>query len=110
MRIKHLVPAEPGWKVVFKEPDGTESMSRVIGWAVSDDDGDQTEVVGVIVDPAAPSQIVSASDAVSPAGGAFSRYRFVAPEPIVVAAPPPPPPPEPDEATKMAKSLIKRKR
>jgi hypothetical protein len=110
MRIKHLVSAEPGWKVVFKEPDGTESMSRVIGWAVADDDGDQTEVVGVIVDPAAPSQIVVAPDAVSPAGGAFSRYRYVAPEPIVVPAPPPPPPPEPDEATKMAKSLLKRKR
>ena len=54
MRIKHLVPAELGWKVVFKEPDGSESMSRVIGWAVSDDDGDQTEVVGVIVDPRRP--------------------------------------------------------
>jgi hypothetical protein len=108
MQIKHLVPAEVGWKVVFSEPDGGESMSRVIGWAVSD--GDETEVVGVIVDPAAPSRIVSANDAVSPAGGAFSRYRFVAPEPIVVAAPPPPPPPEPDEATKMAKGLLKRKR
>jgi len=113
MRITQLVPAEAGWKAVFTEPDGSESLSRILGWAVSGDDGDETEVFGVIVDPAAPSQIVSAVDAVPPAGGEFSRYRFVAPEPLVVPAPPPPPPPTPapeDAAEQLAKGFLKRKR
>ena len=111
MKIEQLVTAEAGWKAVFKEPDGSESVSRVLGWAVTAD-GDKTVLVGVIVDPATPSQIVSAVDAVSPGGGAFSRYRYVAPEPIVVPAPPPPPP-EPkqeDTAEQLAKGFLKRKK
>jgi hypothetical protein len=111
MKIEQLVTAEAGWKAVFKEPDGSESVSRILGWAVTGD-GDEATLVGVIVDPSAPSQIVSAVDAVSPAGGAFSRYRYVAPEPIVVPAPPPPPP-EPkqdDTAEQLAKGFLKRKK
>lgn len=112
MRISQLVPAEVGWKAVFKEPDGSESISRILCWAVAGDDGDDTDVFGVVVDPASPSQIVKADDAVSPGGGTFSRYRYVAPEPIVVAAPPPPPPPpDPEDPTEqLAKGLLRRKR
>lgn len=113
MRIKQLVPAESGWKAVFTEPDGAESVSRILAWAVARDaGGDDTEVFGLIVDPAAPATIVSAVEAVSPGGGAFNRYRYVAPEPLVVAAPPPPPtPPEPDDpAEELAKGFLKRKR
>jgi hypothetical protein len=112
VRITQLVPAEVGWKAVFKEPDGGESMSRILAWAVSADEGDEGGMVGLIVDPSSPSRVVSAVDAVSPAGGAFSRYRYVAPEPIVVpAAPPPPPAPETEDPTEqLARGLLKRKR
>jgi hypothetical protein len=113
VQITQLVPAEVGWKAVFTEPDGGESVSRILAWAVTSDDGDESEVVGLIVDPSAPSRIVTAVDAVPPAGGAFSRYRFVAPEPIVVPAPPPPPPPPPeaeDPTEQLARGLLKRKR
>jgi len=111
VKIEQLVTAEAGWKAVFKEPDGSETMSRILGWAVSGD-GDETALVGVIVDPSAPSQIVGAADAVSPGGGTFSRYRYVAPAPIVVPAPPPPPPePKPeDTAEQLAKGFLKRKK
>ena len=119
MRIEQLVAAESGWKAVFKEPDGAETMSRILGWAVADDG---EELVGVIVDPAEPSRIVPAAGTASPGGGTFSRYRFVPPEP---PPPPPPPPapaapapaapeektPEPQEAAQqLAKSLLKRRR
>ena len=111
MQIRQIVPAETGWKAVFKEPDGSESLSRILGWAVAE--GDETEVFGVIVDPAAPSRIVNAVEAVPPAGGEFSRYRFVPPEPLVVPAPAAPPPeteaPE-DTAEQFAKGLLKRRR
>lgn len=111
MRIRQLVPAEAGWKAVFKEPDGSESLSRILGWALAGGDGDEIEVVGMIVDPAEPSRIVNAVDAVSPAGGGFSRYRYVAPEPLVVPAPPPPPTPAPeDTAEELAKGFLKRRR
>jgi len=110
VKIEQLVPAEAGWKAVFKEPDETESVSRILGWAVTAEGGENA-VVGVIIDPSSPAEIVSAVDAVSPGGGAFSRYRYIAPEPIVVKAPPPPPPPPADDtAEQMAKGLLKRKR
>jgi hypothetical protein len=110
VRIEQLVPAEAGWKAVFKEPDGSESVSRILGWAVARGGGDDAEVFGVIVDPVAPSRIVNAVEAVSPAGGEFSRYRYVAPEPLVVPAPPPATPEQQDPTEQLAKGFLKRKR
>ena len=116
MRIEELVPAEPGWKAVFREPDGGETVSRILGWAAVADE-DEHERVGVIVDPAEPSRIVAAPDAASPDGGSFLRYRYIAPAP-----PPPPPAPAParadaeeepsteDQAKQLAKSFIKKRR
>ena len=109
MRIEHLTSAESGWKAVFKEPDGSESLSRILGWAVLG--GEDGEVTGVIVDPAEPSRIVPASGATSPGGGTFARYRFMQPEPTVVAAAPTPTPTPPKDSTEqLAKSLLKRRR
>jgi hypothetical protein len=103
VKVDQLVAAEHGWKAVFKEPDGAETVSRILGWAVADG-GD--ELVGVIVDPGEPSRIIPAAGAASPGGGTFTRYRFVPPEP-----PPPPPPPAPAEAaTQLAKGVLKRRR
>jgi len=113
VQIKQLVPAEPGWKAVFGEPDGSESLSRILGWAVAEAGADgETEVFGVIVDPAEPTRIVNAADAMPPSGGEFSRYRYVAPEPIVVPAPPPPAPtpPREDPTEQLAKGFLRRKR
>jgi len=112
VQIDQLVPAESGWKAVFTETDGGESQSRILGWAVAGGD-DEHDLVGVVVDPSDPSRIVPAPEAVSPEGGEFTRYRFVAPPPIVLQ--PPPPPPAAEEKTEstteqVAKSLLKRKR
>ena len=109
MRIEQLVPAEPGWKAVFKEPDGGESLSRILGWAGLGGE-DEPELVGIIVDPGEPSRIVSAVAAVSPGGGSFARYRYVAPEPTIAVAPTPPAPTSGDTAEKLAKSFLKRGR
>jgi len=113
MQIRQLVPAEPGWKAVFKEPDGGESHSRILAWAVTDggeDDGaGETGLVGMIVDPASPARIVRAPDAAPASGGTFSRYRYVAPAPLVVPAQAPAPGSD-DTAERLAKGLLKRKR
>ena len=111
MQIRQLVPAEPGWKAVFKEPDGGESQSRILAWAATDNGAadDETGMVGLIVDPAAPSRIVRAPDAAPPSGGTFNRYRYVAPAPLVVPASAPAPESD-DAAERLAKGLLKRKR
>ena len=111
MRIEQLVPAEPGWKAVFKEPDGGESLSRILCWA-SIASEDEPELVGMIVDPGEPSRIVSAAEALSPGGGGFVRYRYLPPEPTVIAAPAPAPAAPATDATaeKLAKSFLKRGR
>lgn len=112
MRIDQLVPAEIGWKAVFKEPDGGESLSRILAWAAYDDGAAVPELVGVVVDPGDPSRIISATAASSPGGGSFARYRYVAPEPTITIAPPPPAPAPStaDTAEKMAKNFLKRGR
>ena len=112
MRVEQLTPAEAGWKAVFKEPDGMESLSRILAWGLLV--GDAGEICGLIVDPADPARIIPAADATSPGGGEFARYRFIAPEPIVVAAPPKAPAVEEtkleDMPEQVAKGLLKRKR
>lgn len=111
MQIDQLVPAEPGWKAVFKEPDGGESLSRILGWAALGGQ-DEIELVGIIVDPGEPSRIVSAAEAKSPGGGSFTRYRYVAPEPTIAVAAPSAAQPasSADTAEKLAKSFLKRGR
>ena len=113
MRVEQLVPAEAGWKAVFKEPDNSESLSRVLCWA-SIAGNDDSELVGMIINPADPSQIVSAATASSPGGGTFARYRYIAPEPTITVstapAAPTPPATTQDTAEKLAKNFLKRGR
>jgi hypothetical protein len=45
VRIAHVLSSEPGWKAVFEEPDGSESQSRILGWAVVGT-GEKSELVG----------------------------------------------------------------
>ena len=110
MAIEQLVSAESGWRAVFAEPDGSESLSRILGWAVHEED-----VVGLIVDPAAPARIVPAPDSSSPSGGKFNRYRYVPEKPAPPAAAPAAakeqeePAPE-DAAKQLVKSIITRRR
>jgi hypothetical protein len=107
VRIEQLVQAEPGWRAVFKEPDGSETVSRILGWAATGT-ADESELVGLVVDPSEASRIVAAPDAVSPDGGSFTRYRYVPPEP------PPAPaakgPSTEESAQQLAKGLLKRRR
>jgi len=110
MDFKQLVPAEVGWKAVFTELDGSGTMSRIVAWAsVDDGDGESSAVVGLLVDPSSPSTVVAATEAVSPGGGEFLRYKFVAPAPQKVVVEQPPPPPT-DLVEEASKKLIKRRR
>jgi len=111
--IKQLVSAESGWRAVFKEPDGGESLSRVLGWAIVGGAKD-VELVGVIVDPADPARIVTAAEAKSPAGGSFARYRYVPSEPLTVKVEAPPPAEKKEAETptaeQFARTVLKRRK
>jgi hypothetical protein len=75
MEIQQLVAAESGWRALFEEPTEEITRSRVLGWALVQT-GETVEVVGMIVDPLEPTQIIAAPGSTSPGGGAFSRYSF----------------------------------
>ena len=111
MQIEQLVATESGWRAVFKEPDGHESLSRVLAWGVVGGD-DGAELVGMIVDPGEPSRIVAAAGSVSPGGGSFARYRYMAPEPPAAApaALPAPAAPAEHDTAELAKKFLKRRR
>ncbi len=108
MPIEQLVSTEPGWRAVFREPDGGETLSRILAWATVGT-SEESELVGLIVDPGEPSKIVAASGAASPGGGTFVRYRYIAPEPLSTAAPKPAPA-QADDTTELAKKLLRRRR
>ena len=79
-KIISLVPAEAGWRAIYTgdDEDGTESreLTRIVAWAlVEDDDGDRT-VVGLVVDATDPSQIVPALDGASLSTPMFDRYGY----------------------------------
>jgi hypothetical protein len=77
LAIDWMIAAEPGWKALFHDDDGDEvGRSRVIGWG-SFRRGNSTKIVGIIVDPNDPTQLIPATEASDPYGGEFSRYGFV---------------------------------
>jgi hypothetical protein len=76
-RIVSLVPAERGWRALYtgEYPEDDES-SRVIAWALTEDESGGQEVVGLVVDPNNPSRIVPAEEGVTPVAVSFDRYGF----------------------------------
>jgi hypothetical protein len=77
--ILSLVPAEPGWRALYRgeyEDDG--ESARVVAWALVDEGDGDRQVVGLVVDPADPTRIVPAPEGVSALAPAFDRYGFKA--------------------------------
>jgi hypothetical protein len=79
-KIISLVPAESGWRAIYNDVDdeGAESreLTRILAWAlVEDEDGDRS-VVGMVVDATDPTQIVPAPDGASLSTPTFDRYGY----------------------------------
>jgi hypothetical protein len=79
-KIISLVPAESGWRAIYNDVDdeGSESreLTRIVAWAlVEDDDGDRA-VVGLVVDATDPTQIVPAPEGASLSTPMFDRYGY----------------------------------
>jgi hypothetical protein len=77
--ILSLVPAEPGWRALYRgeyEEDG--ESARVVAWALVDEGDGDRRVVGLVVDPADPTRIVPAPEGISALAPDFDRYGFKA--------------------------------
>ena len=74
-QVAWMVAADPGWRALFGIVDEEVARSRIIGWAgIQGAEG--SKVVGMIVDPSDPTQLVPAPDAIDPNGGELMRYGF----------------------------------
>ena len=79
-KIISLVPAESGWRAIYTdiELDGEESreLTRIVAWALVEDDEGDRSVVGLVVDATDPTQIVPAPDGASLSTPTFDRYGY----------------------------------
>jgi hypothetical protein len=77
-KILQIVPADSGWRAVYghsDDPDGSE-LSRVVAWALVEDEDGEREVVGMVVDPIDSTKVVPATAAISVGAGELQRYGF----------------------------------
>ena len=77
-KIVQIVPADSGWRAVYgtEEPWEDTELSRVVAWALVEDEQGEREIVGMVVDPVAGKSIVPAGEAVSTSAGELLRYGF----------------------------------
>lgn len=79
-KIISLVPAETGWRAIYTGPDDDESreLTRILAWALVEDEEGERSVVGMVVGANDPTQIVPVLDGASPDTPFFDRYGFKA--------------------------------
>jgi hypothetical protein len=76
-KIVTIIPADAGWRAIYGGQGSEESgLSRVVAWALVEDDGGDRRVVGMVVDPQNRTSIVSATGSESTQSGALTGYGF----------------------------------
>lgn len=76
-KIVNIVPADAGWRAIYGGSSGEESgLSRVVAWALVEDDSGKTKVVGLVVDPQNRSNIVTATGSESAQAGTLTGYGY----------------------------------
>ena len=77
-KIVTIIPADAGWRAIYGgQGSGEESgLSRLVAWALVEDDGGGRRVVGMVVDPQNRSNIVTATSSESAQAGNLTGYGF----------------------------------
>jgi hypothetical protein len=76
-RIVSLVPAEPGWRALYRGEYAEDAESaRVVAWALVESADGAQALVGLVVAPDEPTKIVAAPDGASAVAPEFDRYGF----------------------------------
>ena len=76
--ILTIIPADSGWRAIYGGgSSGDESgLSRVLAWALVEDDAGERRVVGLVVDPQNRSNIVTATGTESAQAGTLTGYGY----------------------------------
>lgn len=76
-KIVNIVPADAGWRAIYGGSGSEESgLSRVVAWALVEDDSGRRKVVGLVVDPQNRSNIVTATGSESAQAGTLTGYGY----------------------------------
>jgi hypothetical protein len=77
-KIVTIVPADAGWRAIYGGQAGGEDsgLSRVVAWALVEDDSGGRKVVGLVVDPQNRSNIVTATGSESAQAGTLTGYGY----------------------------------
>jgi len=77
-KIVTIVPADAGWRAIYGGQTGGEDsgLSRVVAWALVEDDSGRRKVVGMVVDPQNRSNIVTATGSESAQAGTLTGYGY----------------------------------
>ena len=77
-RIVNVIPADAGWRAIYGGQAGGEEsgLSRVLAWALVEDDTGERRVVGLVVDPQDRASIVTANGTESAQAGTLTGYGY----------------------------------
>lgn len=77
-KIVTIVPADSGWRAIYGgQAAGEESgLSRIVAWALVEDDAGDRRVVGLVVDPQNRASIVTAAGSESAQAGTLTGYGY----------------------------------
>ncbi len=76
--IVTIVPADAGWRAIYGGQAGGDDsgLSRVVAWALVEDDSGRRKIVGMVVDPQNRSNIVTATGSESAQAGTLTGYGY----------------------------------
>jgi hypothetical protein len=76
--ILSIISADSGWRAIYGGGSaGDESgLSRVVAWALVEDDTGERRIVGLVVDPQNRSNIVTATGTESSQAGTLTGYGY----------------------------------
>jgi hypothetical protein len=77
-RVVTIITADSGWRAIYGSQAGSEDsgLSRVVAWALVEDDAGERRVVGMVVDPQDRSSIVTATGTESAQAGTLTGYGY----------------------------------
>ena len=77
-KIVTVIPADSGWRAIYGgQATGEESgLSRVLAWALVEDDTGARRMVGMVVDPQDRASIVTAGGTESAQAGTLTGYGY----------------------------------
>jgi hypothetical protein len=76
--IVTIITADAGWRAIYgAQGAGEESgLSRIVAWALVEDETGDRRVVGMVIDPQNRSSIVTATSSESAQAGMLTGYGY----------------------------------